>query len=241
VGIFRMAGPRVMLAGGIGLLAVSMFVGRPYCRYLCPYGALLGVASRFAKWRPTVTPDACTQCRLCENSCPYGALNPPMPAKQGRARIASGRQRIVMLALMVPLAVLLFAWIGGRVGLVSMPLHADGKLATLVLMQERGEIEGTPPDELVAYRQLGIERETVFATAARLEARFLFLGCLIGAGFGLVMALKVARIFFPQDTKDYETDRGRCVSCARCFSSCPYELLRRGIPVNLPPQGGGDE
>lgn len=241
VGIFRMAGPRVMLAGGIGLLAVSMFVGRPYCRYLCPYGALLGVASRFAKWRPTVTPDACTQCRLCENSCPYGALNPPMPAKQGRERIASGRQRIVMLVLMVPLAVLLFAWIGGRVGLVSMPLHADGKLATLVLMQERGEIEGTPPDELVAYRQLGIDRETVFATAARLESRFLFLGRLIGGAFGLVMALKVARIFFPQDTKDYETDRGRCVSCARCFSSCPYELLRRGVPVKLPPQGGAGE
>jgi ferredoxin len=241
VGIFRMAGPRVMLAGGVGLLAVSMFVGRPYCRYLCPYGALLGVASRFAKWRPTVTPDACTQCRLCENSCPYGALNPPMPARQGRERIALGRQRIVMLALIVPLAIVLFSWIGGRVGLVSLPLHADGKLATLVLMQERGEIEGTPPDELVAYRQLGIERETVFATAARLEARFLFLGCLIGAGFGLVMALKVARIFFPQDTKDYETDRGRCVSCARCFSSCPYELLRRGVPVKLPPQGGAGE
>jgi polyferredoxin len=67
VGIFRMAGPRSMLISGAGLLALSMFVGRPYCRYLCPYGALLGAAARCSKWRPTVTPDICTQCRLCEN------------------------------------------------------------------------------------------------------------------------------------------------------------------------------
>ena len=83
VGIFRMAGPRSMLIAGAGLLVLSMFVGRPYCRYLCPYGALLGVAARFAKWRPTVTPDTCTQCRLCENSCPFGALSiPPSPLQR---------------------------------------------------------------------------------------------------------------------------------------------------------------
>jgi polyferredoxin len=40
VGIFRMAGPRTMLIAGAALLALSMVVGRPYCRYLCPYGAL---------------------------------------------------------------------------------------------------------------------------------------------------------------------------------------------------------
>ena len=238
VGIFRMAGPRFMLISGGGLLVLSMFVGRPYCRYLCPYGALLGVAARFAKWRPTVTPGACTQCRLCESSCPFGALNPPMPAKQGQERVASGRQRIVMLALMVPLAALLFGWVGGRVGLASLPLHPDGKLATLVLVQERGELSGTLPDELTAFRQHAAERLTVYAKATALEARFLTLGRWIGVAFGLVLALKLARIFFPASSPDYETDSGRCVSCTRCFSACPYELLRRGVPVALPPQGG---
>ncbi len=72
-----------------------------------------------------------------------------------------------------------------------------------------------------------------------LEARFLHSS---GAGsaraFGLVLALKLARIFFPDGSADYETDHGRCVSCARCFSACPYELVRRGVPVQLPPEGG---
>jgi NosR/NirI family nitrous oxide reductase transcriptional regulator len=240
VGIFRMAGPRTMLIGGAGLLAISMFVGRPYCRYLCPYGPLLGVASRFAKWRPTVTPDACTQCRLCESSCPYGALNHPMPAKQGQERVASERQRIVMIALMLPLAALLFGWLGGKVGIASLPLHPDGNLASLVLLDDRGELPTPRPDEIVAHRQLGGERQAVFAKAGELESRFLVLGRFIGAAFGLVLALKLARIFFPSASNDYETDHGRCVSCARCFSACPYELLRRGVPVQVPKEGGCD-
>ena len=238
VGIFRLAGPRSMILTGAGLLALSMFVGRPYCRYLCPYGALLGVASRFAKWRPTVTPDTCTQCRLCESACPFGALTPPRPALRGQARVASGRQRIVMLALVLPLAALLCGWLGGMIGLTSLPLHADGKLATLVLMQERGELTGPPPDELTAFRQHGADRFAVMAKAVALESRCLILGRWLGALFGLGLALKLARTYFPPASNDYETDSARCVSCARCFTACPYELIRLGIPVQVPPKGG---
>jgi NosR/NirI family nitrous oxide reductase transcriptional regulator len=239
VGIFRMAGPRSMLLTGAALLVMSIFIGRPYCRYLCPYGALLGMASRFAKWRPTVTPDTCTQCRLCENSCPFGALNPPMPAKQGQQRIASGRQRIVLLALTLPLAALLCGWLGGKVGIASLPLHADGKLANLIMLQERGDLQGPPPDELTAFRQHGMDRQTAFAKATALEARFVVLGRWIGLVFGLALACKLARIVFPASSNDYVTDSGRCVSCARCFSTCPYELVRRGIPLQVPTQGDG--
>jgi len=161
-----------------------------------------------------------------------------MPAKQGRERIASGRQRIVLLALMLPLAALLFGWLGGKVGLASLTLHPEGKLATLVQAQEQGTLTGTPPDELTAFRQHAADRLTVFARATALEARFLYLGRWIGVAFGLVLALKLARIFFPASSPDYETDSGRCVSCTRCFSACPYELLRRGLPVSIPSEGG---
>jgi ferredoxin len=228
-----------MLVAGAVLLAVAMFVGRPYCRYLCPYGPLLGVASRFAKWRPTVAPDACTRCRLCESSCPYGALNHPMPARQGVEFVASGRRRIVVIAVMLPLAALLFGWLGGMVGIASLPAHPDGKLASWVLLDERGTLTTPPPDEIIAFRQHGGDRQAAFARAEALESRFLTLGRLIGAAFGFVLALKLARSFFPAASDEYETDRGRCVSCARCFSSCPYELLRRGVPVTVPPEGGG--
>lgn len=239
VGIFRLAGPRSMLITGAVLLVISMFVGRPYCRYLCPYGVLLGAAARFSKWRPTVTPDTCTQCRLCESSCPFGALNPPQPQRQAQERIAGSRQRIVLLAILLPLFALLFGWLGGNVGAASLPLHADGNLARLVLRQERGQLAGQVPAELTAYRQHGIDRMAVFARASALETRFEILGRWIGAAFGLVLALKLGRILFPENSTDYETDSGRCVSCARCFAACPYELLRRGVPVTAATLEGG--
>jgi len=74
VGFFRLAGPGYMLMIGGGLLLLSLFVGRAYCRYLCPYGALLAIVSRLA-WRGvTITPDKELDCGLCTGSCPFGAI-----------------------------------------------------------------------------------------------------------------------------------------------------------------------
>jgi len=74
VGFFRLAGPGHMLMIGGALLILGMFVGRPYCRYLCPYGALLALVSRFAWSGVTVTPDKELDCGLCVEACPFGAI-----------------------------------------------------------------------------------------------------------------------------------------------------------------------
>ncbi|MCA9236716.1 MAG: 4Fe-4S binding protein, partial [Planctomycetales bacterium] len=75
VGFFRLTGPATMLALGLALLAIGTVIGRPYCRFLCPYGALLGVASRFA-WKPVqITPDEELDCGLCTEACPFGAIH----------------------------------------------------------------------------------------------------------------------------------------------------------------------
>ncbi len=46
VAMFRLSGSVPMLVFGGCLLFLGVFVGRPYCRYLCPYGAILRVLSR---------------------------------------------------------------------------------------------------------------------------------------------------------------------------------------------------
>jgi NosR/NirI family transcriptional regulator, nitrous oxide reductase regulator len=74
VGLFRMTGTGEMLMLGGGFLVVGLMIGRPYCRFLCPYGALLAIFSRFA-WRGvTITPSEELDCGLCAKACPFGAI-----------------------------------------------------------------------------------------------------------------------------------------------------------------------
>ena len=74
VGFFRREGFAHMMLIGAGFLVLGMFVGRPYCRYLCPYGGLLSWCSRLAKRGVTITPNTELDCGLCAEACPYGAI-----------------------------------------------------------------------------------------------------------------------------------------------------------------------
>ncbi|MCP4662556.1 MAG: 4Fe-4S binding protein [bacterium] len=74
VGLFRWAGPAHMLMIGGALLLLGFFIGRPYCRYLCPYGVLLSWLSRISWTGVTITPDNELDCGLCTQACPYGAI-----------------------------------------------------------------------------------------------------------------------------------------------------------------------
>lgn len=61
-----------LLISFFGLIVIgiaSVFFYRPYCRFLCPFGAGSDLLSRFAKNTYQRTED-CTECGLCEKICP---------------------------------------------------------------------------------------------------------------------------------------------------------------------------
>ncbi|MEG0764741.1 MAG: 4Fe-4S binding protein [Pseudoflavonifractor sp.] len=51
------------------LLLLSVVVYRPFCRYLCPLGAIYGFFNPVALYRFRVDPHKCTQCGACTAAC----------------------------------------------------------------------------------------------------------------------------------------------------------------------------
>ena len=57
----------------IGLLSLlSMLVQNFWCRYLCPYGALMGLASLLSPVKIRRDQEACIDCAKCSKACPAG-------------------------------------------------------------------------------------------------------------------------------------------------------------------------
>lgn len=55
------------------LVLVSMFViRRPWCRVLCPLGAIFGLFNRFSMFTVRFDPSRCNKCGLCPETCNYG-------------------------------------------------------------------------------------------------------------------------------------------------------------------------
>ncbi len=60
---------------GLAVLAAvlggSLLVERPWCRWLCPFGALQGVIARVSPWTIRRNASVCISCRKCSRVCPF--------------------------------------------------------------------------------------------------------------------------------------------------------------------------
>jgi ferredoxin len=52
-----------------GLVLLSVFLYRPVCRIICPFGVIFSILAEFSLFRLRRT-DTCIQCRKCEKACP---------------------------------------------------------------------------------------------------------------------------------------------------------------------------
>jgi polyferredoxin len=65
------ARPTALVLGVLGGLALlSLVVKHAWCRWLCPYGALLGLASLASPQHVRRDPATCNDCRACTRACP---------------------------------------------------------------------------------------------------------------------------------------------------------------------------
>jgi len=236
VPVFRMSGRSLMVLSGAALLVLGVFVGRPYCRFLCPYGALLKLGATVAKWRVRVTPDYCTQCRLCEASCPFGAMREPQASPADAKTLATDHRRLALMLALLPMLMVSGGWLGHQFGAPASRLHPTVSLADQLV-----RAEGTPPnvgvlspDDLALDRARQAPKE-ILTEAARIRHKFAIGGWIFGGWVGLVIGAKLISLSIRRKRTDYEPDRGDCFACARCFEYCPNELVRRGLmPAAVP-------
>lgn len=219
IGIFRMGAEFHMIVLGIGFLLTGMFVARPYCRFVCPYGALLSIGSRFSKHHLSITPEDCINCKLCKDSCPFDAIDFPNEDKESKPR-KSDTRRFLVYAALVPVFVFASGWaVSGSHKLLSRA-HSDVALAAILVANPEKMNE---PDNLdiETFMASGRTLEMLVLDAAIVQEKFRRGGWWLGGFLGLVISLTLLNQVIYRRRDIYEANRGNCFSCGRCMDFCP--------------------
>ncbi len=227
VGFFRFGASFNIILFGSFLLLLGTVVARPYCRFLCPYGVLLNWMSRLAKWHVKITPTKCINCRLCEESCPFGAITKPGETVYQENREV-GIKRLMLQFVLLPLIVLSSGWVVSRLNVPLSGQHPVVSLAEEILLENAG-VQTEMTDETKAFRESGQPTAELFDEAAKIRGQFRTGGWFLGGFIGLILSIKLVNLSVFRRRPEYDVDTGNCLSCGRCFSYCPYEQERLGL------------
>ena len=219
VGFFRFDAPFHMLILGLLFLAVGVFVARPYCRFFCPYGVLLGWMSRFSSRHMSITPAACIQCKLCSNSCPFGAIDEPV-AETGKRR--KNVNRLMTYFLILPL----WVGIGGFAGsMLHVPLSRFNQ--TVYLAEEIVEHPEVKNDDknidVRTFMSFGKTTAQLVAEADAIRHQFYIGGWILGGFMGLAIGSSLIGLSTFRKREDWVPNKTNCLSCGRCMDYCPVK------------------
>jgi len=56
------------------MLVIGYWIPRPFCRFICPYGVLLGIFSLFSFKPRKIDNEKCIHCGMCQKICPTQAI-----------------------------------------------------------------------------------------------------------------------------------------------------------------------
>lgn len=222
IGIFRLGGDIGIMTFGIILLIMSIFIGRPFCQFLCPYGALLSVFSALSWKKLQITDKGCINCALCGLSCPVDAIRSPQSSRTKEER-RDGVKRIILFAILLPVLTLVGSLLMGSQSDALSLAHKDVYLYELLLLQEANpELE--EPLEVETFHALGGDIDELKAKVDSVRNDYVLYAHLAGALIGFVIGFKLLKLSLKRGRKTYEIDMARCTLCGKCFNYCPQNL-----------------
>lgn len=226
VAFFRRTGTLNMLILGTCFLIIGIFVGRPYCRYLCPYSVLLRFISSASKWHVSITPNKCIKCRLCEDSCPFEAIVRPTKEKGIIRKI--DKKIFAFIIILLPILIITGTLIGVKLGTPLSKVNRNISLSERIWMEETGIIKGTT-EASDTFRRTGKPKEELYETALKINKRFIIGGGIFGGFIGLAVGSKLIQLSIRHRRTVYEVNRAECISCGRCFAYCPIDRHSKKI------------
>lgn len=154
-------------------LLASMFIQRPWCRWLCPLGAILSLLGKFSILKVKRPSDACIACGACSKACPVGIdpsaqdqvvsstcircglcedACPPKLRKRGHAYTISFSIALLLTSLFFLTPLLTTS---------DATLHRDGSTITMqTRLNELETMTGMSTAEILALLELPADYET---------------------------------------------------------------------------------
>jgi ferredoxin len=230
VGIFRMGAAFNMVILGVAFVVLGLFVARPYCRFVCPYGVLLKWMSKLSKNHLSITPSKSIQCNLCEHSCPYDAIEVPSSDKE-KLNSERNLKRFIIFAILIPVWIVLGGYTVSLSHQFLAQANKDVYLAEMLL--ENPEL-ANDQENIDIKTFMASERtiDELVADAQRINEQFYIGSWILGCFIGLVIGVMLMQQFRFRKRIDFEPNRGDCYSCGRCMDYCPVPADGSEIDLN---------
>jgi ferredoxin len=147
------------------------------------------------------------------------------------------RRRLGGLLLLTLLLIAVGAGLGPTLSVPAAKVHPTVQLAERYARQQRDPVTyGVMTPEALSLQRAESDPEVLLKSAAEIRHRFALAATIFGGWVGLVLGAKLVSLSLRTRRTDFEPDRGACFACARCFRSCPNELVRVGLmPANALP------